>query len=82
MSAGQQRRVSLARMLLVQASLWVLDEPFTALDRRGVGELETRLADYVKAGGALLLTTHHPLQLDCVLDVIDLDRRNAEAEPA
>lgn len=80
MSAGQQRRVSLARMQLVNAPLWILDEPFTALDRRGVGELETRLAAFVRAGGALMLTTHHPLQLDCPVGVIDLDRAEYKAE--
>jgi len=75
MSAGQQRRVSLARMKLVNARVWIMDEPFTALDKRGVTELEEILASFVKSGGALLLTTHHPLQLECPLDVIDLDQR-------
>jgi len=78
MSAGQQRRVSLARMKLLQTGLWILDEPFTALDRKGVKELETDLARYVSSGGSLLLTTHHPLELDCPVDVIDLDQRALE----
>lgn len=80
MSAGQQRRVSLARMKLVHTRLWVLDEPFTALDKRGVGELEAMLADFVDEGGALLLTTHHSLQMRCHVDAIDLDRYNSEAD--
>jgi len=80
MSAGQQRRVSLSRLKLARADLLVLDEPFTALDKRGVQELESMLANFVSDGGALLLTTHHPLQLNCQLDVIDLDRYNIEAE--
>ena len=82
MSAGQQRRVSLARMKLVPAALWILDEPFTALDRTGVGELESLLAAFVNTGGALLLTTHHPLHMDCRVDVIDLDRRIAGEAPS
>jgi heme exporter protein A len=80
MSAGQQRRVSLARMKLVETRLWVLDEPFTALDKRGVGELEAMLADFVDEGGALLLTTHHSLQMRCHVDAVDLDRYNSEAD--
>lgn len=75
LSAGQQRRVSLARLLLTPARLWVLDEPFTALDRKGVAELEDFLAEHVRAGGSVLLTTHHPLRLPCELSVLDLDGR-------
>ncbi len=51
MSAGQQRRVSLARLKLANASLLVLDEPFTALDKRGVQELEAMLAGFVAEVG-------------------------------
>jgi len=73
LSAGQQRRVSLARLQLAPARLWILDEPFTALDRRGVVALESRIAAFVALGGAVILTTHHPLQLNCPLRVINLD---------
>lgn len=73
MSAGQQRRVSLARMQLSGASLWILDEPFTALDRHGVAELEARIADFARNGGSVILTTHHQLQLGCELTVLNLD---------
>ncbi len=73
MSAGQQRRVSLARLRLSRAPLWILDEPFTALDRGGVEELENFLSAHVNAGGALLVTTHHVLRLDCPLKTINLD---------
>jgi len=73
MSAGQQRRVSLARLQLSGASLWILDEPFTALDRNGVADLEQRIADFARSGGAVVLTTHHQLQLGCELTVLNLD---------
>lgn len=73
MSAGQQRRVSLARLQLSPARLWVLDEPFTALDRKGVAELEQRIAAFALRGGAVILTTHHALELPCALRVINLD---------
>jgi heme exporter protein A len=61
LSAGQQRRVALARMLLSPRPLWVLDEPFTAIDRQGVAALETRLQTHVARGGSVILTTHHEL---------------------
>lgn len=59
MSAGQRRRVGLARLFVERAPLWVLDEPFTAIDRQGVTELEAWLCAHVEAGGMVLLTTHH-----------------------
>ncbi|MCG7601454.1 cytochrome c biogenesis heme-transporting ATPase CcmA [Halomonas sp. McH1-25] len=61
LSAGQQRRAALARMLLSPRPLWVLDEPFTAIDRQGVAALEARLQAHVARGGSVILTTHHEL---------------------
>ncbi|MFT3931502.1 MAG: cytochrome c biogenesis heme-transporting ATPase CcmA [Spongiibacteraceae bacterium] len=63
LSAGQQRRVGLARLFLTDAPLWILDEPFTAIDRRGVAELERWIAAHAEAGGAVLLTSHQSLSL-------------------
>ena len=62
------------------ASLWILDEPFTALDRHAVAELETRIAAKAQQGGAVLLTTHHALNLDFPLQVINLDELAAALE--
>lgn len=64
LSAGQQQRVSLARLLISPAKLWVLDEPFTTLDVKGVALLETMLAEHAENGGSVLVTTHHPLQIN------------------
>jgi heme exporter protein A len=64
LSAGQQRRVALARLLVTRARLWILDEPFTALDREGRQRIEGLLAEHAAAGGITLLTTHHALQVD------------------
>jgi heme exporter protein A len=61
LSAGQQRRVALARLLLTPRPLWVLDEPFTAIDRDGVAALEQRLVAHARRGGCVLVTTHHEL---------------------
>lgn len=61
LSAGQQRRVGLARLYLSPPPLWVLDEPFTALDKHGVAQLERHLAAHCERGGMVVLTTHHTL---------------------
>ncbi|OEC37105.1 heme ABC transporter ATP-binding protein CcmA [Pseudomonas sp. 21C1] len=63
LSAGQQRRVALARLYLDGPRLWVLDEPFTALDKAAVAQLEQHLAAHCEAGGSVVLTTHHSLTL-------------------
>lgn len=63
LSAGQQRRVGLARLYLPQApALWILDEPFTALDKKAVAQLEQHLAGHCERGGMVIFTTHHELQ--------------------
>jgi len=61
LSAGQQRRVALARLYLDGPPLWILDEPFTALDKQGVAQLEEHLARHCEQGGMVVLTTHHTL---------------------
>ncbi|KIQ00049.1 MULTISPECIES: cytochrome c biogenesis heme-transporting ATPase CcmA [Pseudomonas] len=61
LSAGQQRRVALARLYLDGPPLWVLDEPFTALDKHAVSQLEDHLAAHCQQGGLVILTTHHTL---------------------
>ncbi|WP_439862326.1 cytochrome c biogenesis heme-transporting ATPase CcmA [Pseudomonas sp. MBLB4136] len=61
LSAGQQRRVGLARLYLDGPPLWILDEPFTALDKAAVAQLEGHLAEHCRRGGLVVLTTHHSL---------------------
>lgn len=63
LSAGQKRRVALARLQVEPAVLWVLDEPFTAIDRKGVAELEALVQQHAARGGSVILTTHHALDL-------------------
>ena len=63
LSAGQQQRVSLSKLLLGTAIIWVLDEPFTTLDVDGVQLLEKLLGDHARKGGVALVTTHHELSL-------------------
>ncbi|MFW1677703.1 cytochrome c biogenesis heme-transporting ATPase CcmA [Pontibacter sp. JAM-7] len=74
LSAGQNRRVSLARLYLSQAPLWILDEPFTAIDKRGVAEKEALIRQHAEQGGAVILTTHHELADYDGLRRINLDQ--------
>ena len=64
LSQGQRRRVTLARLALpAQPRVWLLDEPFDALDDRGIDVLNRLLADHASLGGAVLLTSHQALSL-------------------
>jgi heme exporter protein A len=63
MSQGQKRRTALARLLASQAPLWVLDEPFVALDAKAVDGLRGLLAEHVAHGGMALFTSHQPVTL-------------------
>ena len=72
LSAGQQRRVSLARLHLSSAPLWILDEPFTAIDKTGVAELERYIAQHGDRGGSVILTTHHRLNIDRTVEKLTL----------
>lgn len=71
LSAGQQQRVSLSRLLISKARLWILDEPFTTLDANGVKQLEALLREHADNGGAVLVTTHHNLTVSD-LQVLEL----------
>lgn len=61
LSAGQQRRVALARLYTCSCTLWVLDEPFTALDKRGIADLQALFEQHRSNGGSIVLTTHQSL---------------------
>ena len=63
LSAGQQRRVALARLYLTQAKTWILDEVFTAIDKQGVAQLEGFFAEQATKGVTIILTTHHHLAI-------------------
>ena len=79
LSQGQRRRVALARLALSpEVPLWILDEPFSALDVGAVGQLERLLDAHLASGGMVVLTTHQEVQLvaHAVLRV-DLDAHAA-----
>ncbi|GFZ98513.1 cytochrome c biogenesis heme-transporting ATPase CcmA [Dyella caseinilytica] len=62
LSAGQKKRVALARLLLIPASLWLLDEPYANLDRTGIELVNRLLEAHVAQGGAALVTSHGAVQ--------------------
>jgi len=64
LSAGQQRRVALARLKLQRARLWVLDEPLTSLDTHGQQWVRQVIERHVSTGGAVVFTTHQPIEFE------------------
>ena len=73
LSQGQRRRAALARLLLSErVPLWLLDEPFAALDAAAAKYTEDVIAQHLKAGGSVVYTTHQQAALDARARVIDL----------
>lgn len=64
LSAGQQRRAALARMLMASARLWLMDEPFTNLDAGGQQVLVAVLREHLAGGGMCLMASHHDVEID------------------
>lgn len=79
LSAGQHRRVNLARLYLSDCPVWLLDEPFTAIDKAGVKNLEDLFVTHVKRGGAIVITSHQTLALDYPVHSLALASQVAEA---
>lgn len=75
LSSGQRRRILLAFVELSRAKLWILDEPLTALDVQGVALMESMILDHKRAGGSVVFTTHHGMQLDCEMSSVQLGRK-------
>lgn len=73
LSAGQRRRVTLARLQISGAVLWILDEPLTSLDVQGRALVEQLIVSHANHGGAVIFTTHQPLSLeDCDVRSLEL----------
>ncbi len=72
LSAGQRQRIALARLLLQEATLWILDEPFTSLDQAGVAWVQTLLEEHLARGGMAILTSHQPVQVQCPVQTLRL----------
>jgi heme exporter protein A len=72
LSAGQRRRVSLARVLAMKAPLWLLDEPYANLDTAGSELVSQLLEEHVEAGGIALVVAHRDLALNCPVRRLEL----------
>lgn len=64
LSQGQKRRVALARLWLTNSSLWILDEPFAALDTLSVEILAAQLSQHLNSGGMVIITTHQDVTIN------------------
>ena len=64
LSAGQQRRGTLARMLLSTAKIWIMDEPLTNLDKEGQKLVIAAIEAHIRDGGLCLTASHQPLEID------------------
>ena len=64
LSAGQQRRLALARLLVTCSQLWILDEPFTSLDVHGIELAEQLFQEHIAMDGMIAMTSHHPVNLE------------------
>ena len=64
LSAGQQRRVALARLLLANARLWLMDEPFTNLDKAGQALVAELIAEHLSDGGLCVVASHQAVEID------------------
>ena len=73
LSQGQKRRVALSRLALSPASLWILDEPFVAMDESGVRMLADLIASHLRQGGSAVLTSHQTVPIgDLAPQVLEL----------
>ena len=81
LSAGQRRRVALARLLAAPARLWLLDEPTVALDRDGIARLEKQIARHRDGGGAVAVATHAPIALPGADELCLDDHQPGDTDP-
>jgi heme exporter protein A len=73
LSAGQRRRVALARILAFNASVWLLDEPYANLDTAGAALVSDLLQEHVEGGGLALVVAHRDLTLRCPVRRLELN---------
>ncbi len=72
LSAGQQRRVALARMLLADVPLWLMDEPFTNLDRDGRKLVVQLVEEHLEAGGMCVMAAHQDIDINATINRVAL----------
>jgi heme exporter protein A len=72
LSAGQRRRLALARLIVTEADLWILDEPYTSLDKVSMALFQSIFEAHLKRGGIIVMTSHHDIEMPTV-NLIRLD---------
>jgi len=72
LSAGQQRRVALARMLMADVPLWLMDEPFTNLDREGRQLVMDLTEEHLASGGMCVMAAHQDVEIDATVRRVNL----------
>lgn len=77
LSEGQRKRVNLARLYLIDSPVWLLDEPFSAIDVEGISKLEDRMRRYVEDGGSIILTSHQAVNIGH--DIIALELKGVQS---
>ena len=63
LSAGQKRRLALARLLVTESLLWILDEPFTSLDKKSMASFENLFEQHIQQSGMVVMTSHHDIKM-------------------
>ena len=72
LSAGQKRRLALARLVVTEAKLWIMDEPFTSLDKASMAMFQEMFEQHLEHGGVIVMTSHHDIEMKNS-DVISLN---------
>ena len=73
LSAGQKRRVALTRLMFCgERPLWILDEPFSALDEGAISRLSERIVQHLDSGGVVVYTTHQDIEIDAAVHTLEL----------
>ena len=78
-SAGQKRRVALARLWLEESAIWILDEPFTALDIDSIALLEQKMKAHYQSGGGIIFTSHQAPVEEVVSKTLVIERFRVDA---
>ena len=76
LSAGQKRRLALARLVVTEATLWIMDEPFTSLDKASMAMFQQMFERHLGNNGVIIMTSHHDIEMpDCDLQRLNLSEQ-------